>query len=970
MFVFAMSASQVLAQNAVVEIRPASSNSSDSLLTSEPFSFFHRQEMSLANCKSALPAVKNATEKLNAELGAKNRKAIDSKFMLAQLYSSAGYPEEAFETMRQVFLLTLDLEGYRHPRTGAFASHLSEFAYFSGRQAIRRNAMRVAFALRNEILAAKYAFEEQQQPQSGVYANSPAESKIEHWIFSPVPSHSHTHLVPPVAWKSSSQALGADLKLAIQPKLRNGKPNPFLKFVEESLKTHDRLARHLEQEYRQDTVDLTLDTTLLLEKLSSFDLAAKLFQICRNECENQHGIDSLRYADVSHAYAISLSRRNEQQKAEPLLSIAHEITIKKSPGSVGAAIAQKNWVVSQIKSKKIDQKEAGRLLQESLTIVSGKLGRDHIEPIETRLALARLEAEAGNYSKALEEIAIANERESENALSQFLIFEHQDLIATKTLGGNGAIAIGMNHRASSKFGSEILDLQLSTKGNRFRTHRSLLDSVRNAQMPVPGALQVAEYASHLMTATPKIAFQNWNYVCARQGILKQATAKQLTIPMMARNILATKTQQQSASVKSESLQQQLSLNEAFVECVRYNDPWQNVQKYAAWLITRDKIEAIPFGNATNLEAQIHALTDEVNSSFARIQASDHEKAIEHWRQIAKPLSESLLAKITDRLPKKVDHLIISPDAALWNVPWAALNDSKDDFAIGKFEFDFVADAGGMSGLRHRPNFNGNSAIFHSPAFNATLPARKRDPRNISAVLNNSEYGLSLYPLAVAPLPGAAAEAKQAAASLRLLTGREADNYSGPAASEDSFMKLKSPKVLHLGTHGFFMPNKLVVSKSGIRRPWANPLTRCGLMLAGSNRRNTKPFDWDGVLSGKEVAAMGNLTDTELVVLSACETSVGEYGEVGEEFSLRSAFHLGGANAVLASLWNIPDLETAKLMASFYKNLAEDQNIGSAIRSAQLEMIDQLKKRHGAAHPIYWAAFSASFANCDAPPTSE
>ena len=220
------------------------------------------------------------------------------------------------------------------------------------------------------------------------------------------------------------------------------------------------------------------------------------------------------------------------------------------------------------------------------------------------------------------------------------------------------------------------------------------------------------------------------------------------------------------------------------------------------------------------------------------------------------------------------------------------------------------------------------------------------------------------------MPGAAAEAKQAAASLRLLTGREADEYSGTLASEGSFMTLDSPKVVHFGTHGFFMPNKLVVLTHGMRRPWADPLTRCGLMLAGSNRRHTNVGGGDGVLSGKDVAAIGNLADTELVVLSACETSVGEYGEVGEEFSLRSAFHLAGANAVLASLWNIPDLETAKLMASFYENLAEDQIIGTAIRTAQLEMIDQLKKRHGAAHPIYWAAFSASFANCSSPQTSD
>jgi CHAT domain-containing protein len=206
----------------------------------------------------------------------------------------------------------------------------------------------------------------------------------------------------------------------------------------------------------------------------------------------------------------------------------------------------------------------------------------------------------------------------------------------------------------------------------------------------------------------------------------------------------------------------------------------------------------------------------------------------------------------------------------------------------------------------------------------------------------------------ATLPGTAAEAEAIAPHLGKLLKSPPTVLTGQHAAEARFKSLSRPRLVVLSTHGFFHDSSNEDSESEVR----NPLLSCGLILAGANRRNERTdlaID-DGILTGLEIVGT-DLRGTELVVLSACETGLGQVQNGEGVAGLRQAFQLAGAQSVVATLWQIPDQESAQLMSGFFSNLADGNGKAEALRGAQLALIKERREQHGAAHPFFWAAFT-------------
>ena len=183
--------------------------------------------------------------------------------------------------------------------------------------------------------------------------------------------------------------------------------------------------------------------------------------------------------------------------------------------------------------------------------------------------------------------------------------------------------------------------------------------------------------------------------------------------------------------------------------------------------------------------------------------------------------------------------------------------------------------------------------------------------------------------------------------------------------EAQLKTMRAPRLLHIATHGFFLPASLPVSAGAQTGAGStaqlrlsgqhldNPLWRSGLALAGANtwlRGGELPAEAeDGILYAEDVSGL-DLLGTELVVLSACETGLGEV-QVGEGVvGLRRAFVLAGARTLVMSLWKVPDQQTQELMEEFYHRLLAGMARADALREAQLT----LKEKYPT--PLYWGAF--------------
>ena len=163
------------------------------------------------------------------------------------------------------------------------------------------------------------------------------------------------------------------------------------------------------------------------------------------------------------------------------------------------------------------------------------------------------------------------------------------------------------------------------------------------------------------------------------------------------------------------------------------------------------------------------------------------------------------------------------------------------------------------------------------------------------------------------------------------------------------------RVIHLATHGFFIGEEC---KGGaVTRE--NPLLRSGLALAGANRRNSARQDQeDGILTAEEASSL-DLEGTEWVVLSGCDTGLGEIKSGEGVLGLRRAFQEAGARTVITSLWPVEDEEARQWMTALYqRRFGKRDSTAAAVRGATLSVLRSRRAAKYSTHPFHWASFVA------------
>ncbi|MEM8809291.1 MAG: CHAT domain-containing protein, partial [Cyanobacteria bacterium P01_G01_bin.38] len=330
--------------------------------------------------------------------------------------------------------------------------------------------------------------------------------------------------------------------------------------------------------------------------------------------------------------------------------------------------------------------------------------------------------------------------------------------------------------------------------------------------------------------------------------------------------------------------------------------------------------------------------------------------------VARNLYAALLAPLEAELAQ-IDHLLISPDGQLNLMPFAALING-DQYLLETHQVTYLTSGRDLLRLQQTVASRQPPVLVADPNYDTATDTVTAAPADTRGTPN--ERAADMTNLRFGPLAGTAAEAKEIATKVDepiVLTGAE--------ATENSIKQLQGPHILHIATHGFFLADDVTDSARRPSSPFSgwgprptarrgtsttaslgDPLLRSGLALAGFNARQSGTED--GVLTALEAASL-DLSGTRLVVLSACETGVGETTNGEGVYGLRRAFVMAGAQTQVLSLWRVDDIGTKELMVGYYQRLSDKQGRSAALRDVQLAMLNSSEY----SHPYYWAAFIPS-----------
>ncbi|MDI1443927.1 CHAT domain-containing protein [Polyangium sp. 6x1] len=657
-------------------------------------------------------------------------------------------------------------------------------------------------------------------------------------------------------------------------------------------------------------------------------------------------------------------KRGEYASAELLYQRALAITTKLGPEHPDVALALHN--LGFLYDLTRDYDKAKPLYQRALAIRENVFGPEHPDVGATLMLLAKAHMATGERSRALQTLARAAAIQDGHVEVMIPIGAEQQKWAymVKMRASTDVVISFLRHFAPNDEDAKRLALTtiLNRKG---RVLGALTDSFSALRRHIGPADQ--ERLDQLKSICAQYSALAWRAAGDRGLRDDQSTLRRLD---EARQRLEADISRRGGELRGQrqpvtiaEVQAAIPEGAALVELFHYQTLDSNAERwvenrYVAFVLHRHgEIGWADLGEAEPIDMAVMALHASLRHPAAETKPTAREfdvmdTAVAEHRARARDLDRLLMEPIR-RLLGSIHRLLLSPDGVLNFLPFGALIDEDARYLVERHALSYLTS--GRDLLRIATQFESRQGPVVIAAPDYDHAAQGNSPGELSGEARDIQFR---------PLQFAAREGRTIAGKIpgaKLITGA--------TATKGAFTMLAGPRILHIATHGFFVTggpmheaprqgdfdaDSHVADRRA--RPMSlieDPLLRAGIALTGANRG---PGDQDdGILTALELSLV-DLTGTKLVVLSACQTGLGDLrtGD-GGVYGFRHAMVMAGAETQVMSLWGVDDAATCELMEGYYEKLLAGIGRGEALRQVQIEMLG----RQDRAHPYYWASFIVS-----------
>jgi CHAT domain-containing protein/Tfp pilus assembly protein PilF len=656
----------------------------------------------------------------------------------------------------------------------------------------------------------------------------------------------------------------------------------------------------------------------------------------------------------------------DYRKAEPLLLRAIEIR-QKHENAHSLVITLNN--LCRLYYNSGDNESARQIGETALEIGNYALGQSHPHLAETLNLLGRIHGSRGSFKKAFEYLKQARRIDMQSfdhmkgftSEVQKLKFVRKleaeyhvflSLVLQKLAGSPGALEEGMNTILTRK--GMVLEVQKQFQKALLTGDEETLD-LFNKLSGVRSQL-----ARMAFSGPEQMDINRYREKMAELREVKETLEIQLSSRSRSYTLYKRKAE---ATCRAVSARLGNDENSALVELIKlrsYNfksgakKRWRGYRYFALILIPGQpyRLKVADLGHGDKTDSMISAMKTAI-SDLDRI---SNKKILTLSGRLYKTVFSPIEKKLGGR-----HHIYLSPDGNLNLIPFEVFFRKKGGFLIEDYTFNYVNSGRDIIGFGSPGEKGEKALIMGDPDFNLKLAGQIRGK------------GFRFE-----RLPGTREEVK----TIQSILGKDRVYlYVDDDAREEVLKQKMSPKILHLATHGFFLKNyrsgmgesqtsgrglkqtsvKKITAyelKPGMSIRITNPLLQSGIVLAGANNAlaTADSNKSDGIVTAEEILSL-QLRGTDMVVLSACNTGLGEVKAGEGVFGLRRAFSQAGARSLVMSMWSVPDKETMELMVEFYRNILTGKlNRAQALRRAALKVKQTAAERYDFANPLFWGAF--------------